>query len=110
MEPVGEDIGLMTGMGGCRRAQLKAVCVEAGMLALREGAKELNHEHFHGYVTDGNVSLFETPLTFPGARPYSGILEVQAKKKNDHFVSPTADVFLIPHCLELTALLPQYFA
>jgi len=43
-------------------AQLKAVCVEAGMLALREGAKELNHEHFHG-----------------------GILEVQAKKKNDHF-------------------------
>ena len=45
-------------------AQLKAVCVEAGMIALREGAKELNHEHFHG-----------------------GILEVAAKKKSDHFVS-----------------------
>ncbi|KAI5450596.1 26S proteasome regulatory subunit 6A [Naganishia albida] len=43
-------------------AQLKAVCVEAGMIALREGAKELNHEHFHG-----------------------GILEVAAKKKSDHF-------------------------
>ncbi|KAJ9100972.1 hypothetical protein QFC19_005368 [Naganishia cerealis] len=43
-------------------AQLKAVCVEAGMIALREGAKELNHEHFHG-----------------------GIMEVAAKKKSDHF-------------------------
>ncbi|KAF8319708.1 26S proteasome subunit P45 [Clavulina sp. PMI_390] len=41
-------------------AQLKAVCVEAGMIALREGASKLNHEHFH-----------------------SGIAEVQAKKKND---------------------------
>jgi len=41
-------------------AQLKAVCVEAGMIALREGADKLSHEHFH-----------------------SGILEVQAKKKND---------------------------
>ncbi|KAF8500610.1 26S proteasome subunit P45 [Gautieria morchelliformis] len=41
-------------------AQLKAVCVEAGMIALREGATKLGHEHFH-----------------------SGIAEVQAKKKND---------------------------
>lgn len=43
-------------------AQLKAVCVEAGMIALREGATVLDHEHFYG-----------------------GILEVQAKKKNDQF-------------------------
>ncbi|KAG8961618.1 26S proteasome regulatory subunit 6A [Tulasnella sp. 419] len=41
-------------------AQLKAVCVEAGMIALREGATKLNHEHFH-----------------------SGIAEVQSKKKNN---------------------------
>ncbi|KAL9711163.1 26S proteasome regulatory subunit 6A [Leucoagaricus gongylophorus] len=41
-------------------AQLKAVCVEAGMIALREGAKRLSHEHF-----------------------LSGIAEVQSKKKND---------------------------
>ncbi|KAG8822028.1 26S proteasome regulatory subunit 6A [Serendipita sp. 399] len=41
-------------------AQLKAVCVEAGMIALREGASQLTHEHFH-----------------------SGIAEVQSKKKND---------------------------
>ncbi|UZJ56337.1 hypothetical protein CBS101457_005657 [Exobasidium rhododendri] len=44
-------------------AQLKAVCVEAGMLALREGASELTHEHFVG-----------------------GIAEVQAKKKNELFM------------------------
>ncbi|KAI0345988.1 26S proteasome subunit P45 [Trametopsis cervina] len=40
-------------------AQLKAVCVEAGMIALREGATKLGHEHF-----------------------LSGIAEVQSKKKN----------------------------
>ncbi|KAF8895342.1 26S proteasome subunit P45 [Infundibulicybe gibba] len=41
-------------------AQLKAVCVEAGMIALREGATKLGHEHF-----------------------LSGIAEVQSKKKNN---------------------------
>ncbi|KAF8158205.1 26S proteasome subunit P45 [Crassisporium funariophilum] len=41
-------------------AQLKAVCVEAGMIALREGATRLTHEHF-----------------------LSGISEVQSKKKNN---------------------------
>merc|ERR1711939_1023424 len=43
-------------------AQLKAVCVEAGMIALREGATKLTHEHY-----------------------LSGVMEVQAKKKNDQF-------------------------
>ncbi|EFP84726.1 26S proteasome regulatory subunit 6A [Puccinia graminis f. sp. tritici] len=43
-------------------AQLRAVAVEAGMIALREGANEIHHEHF-----------------------LSGILEVQSKKKNDQF-------------------------
>ena len=41
-------------------AQLKAVCVEAGMIALREGSKMIGHEHY-----------------------LSGVLEVQSKKKND---------------------------
>jgi len=40
-------------------AQLKAVCVEAGMIALRREAEELTHEDFMG-----------------------GISEVQAKKKS----------------------------
>jgi len=43
-------------------AQLKATCVEAGMIALREGATQVGHEHY-----------------------LSGIMEVQAKKKNDKF-------------------------
>lgn len=41
-------------------AQLRAVAVEAGMIALREGYTQINHEHF-----------------------LSGILEVQNQKKND---------------------------
>merc|ERR1711976_276079 len=41
-------------------AQCKAVCVEAGMLALRRGGEELNHEDY-----------------------MEGILEVQAKKKTN---------------------------
>lgn len=52
-------------------AQLKAVCVEAGMLALREGATELSHEHFVG-----------------------GIAEVQAKKKVRHL-----EMTLLTFCL-----------
>ena len=34
-------------------AQLKAVCVEAGMIALREGAAKLSHEHFHSGIAEG---------------------------------------------------------
>ena len=34
-------------------AQLKAVCVEAGMIALREGATQLGHEHFLSGIAEG---------------------------------------------------------
>ena len=34
-------------------AQLKAVCVEAGMIALREGSTKLNHEHFLSGIAEG---------------------------------------------------------
>ncbi len=34
-------------------AQLKAVCVEAGMIALREGAVKLSHEHFLSGIAEG---------------------------------------------------------
>lgn len=40
-------------------AQLKAVCVEAGMIALREGATKLGHEHFLSGIAEG---------TFPSHR------------------------------------------
>jgi SpoVK/Ycf46/Vps4 family AAA+-type ATPase len=37
-------------------AQLKAVCVEAGMIALREGATKLGHEHFISGIAEGESS------------------------------------------------------
>jgi SpoVK/Ycf46/Vps4 family AAA+-type ATPase len=37
-------------------AQLKATCVEAGMIALREGASKLNHEHFLSGIAEGELS------------------------------------------------------
>jgi 26S proteasome regulatory subunit T5 len=40
-------------------AQLKAVCVEAGMVALREGATKLNHEHFLTGIAEGESFLIE---------------------------------------------------
>lgn len=38
-------------------AQLKAVCVEAGMIALREGATKLSHEHFLSGIAEGTVDF-----------------------------------------------------
>lgn len=38
-------------------AQLKAVCVEAGMIALREGATKLSHEHFISGIAEGEFIL-----------------------------------------------------
>lgn len=38
-------------------AQLKAVCVEAGMIALREGATKLTHEHFLSGISEGQSML-----------------------------------------------------
>lgn len=39
-------------------AQLKAVCVEAGMIALREGATQLGHEHFLSGIAEGEKMGF----------------------------------------------------
>ena len=48
-------------------AQLKATCVEAGMIALREGASKLTHEHFLSGIAEGTsttfVSIVEMYLT-----------------------------------------------
>lgn len=61
-----------------RRLKIQAVCVEAGMIALREGFTEITHEHY-----------------------LSGVLEVQSKKKNDHVslsltLHPSTFSFLVP--------------
>ena len=45
-------------------AQLKAVCVEAGMIALREGATKLNHEHFLSGIAEGASFLLSPPPPF----------------------------------------------
>ena len=57
-------------------AQLKAVCVEAGMIALREGATKLTHEHFLSGISEG-LSVILTRCTD------ADCLIVQSKKKND---------------------------
>lgn len=53
-------------------AQLKAVCVEAGMIALREGATKLTHEHFLSGILEGERSprvLFKLILTVESVSP-----------------------------------------
>ena len=57
-------------------AQLKAVCVEAGVIALREGATKLTHEHFLSGISEG-LSVVLTRSTD------ADCLIVQSKKKND---------------------------
>jgi ATP-dependent Zn protease len=52
-------------------AQLKAVCVEAGMIALRMGKNKIGHEHY-----------------------VDAIAEVQAKKKGMPLLSPTTKLLL----------------
>ena len=39
-------------------AQLKAVCVEAGMITLREGGSVIGHEHFHSGIAEGESIVF----------------------------------------------------
>lgn len=66
---------------GFNGAQLKAVCVEAGMIALRRGASELIHEDYMEGELGISLSLGITLLVLF----LSGILEVQAKKKTNLF-------------------------
>ena len=58
-------------------AQLKAVCVEAGMIALREGATKLGHEHFLSGISEGTIN-FSPPIS-----QIHLSFVVQSKKKND---------------------------
>lgn len=60
-------------------AQLKAVCVEAGMIALREGATMLNHEHFHSGIAEGMKFPLNNLLQLT-------VLPVQSKKKKNDLV------------------------
>ena len=44
-------------------AQLKAVCVEAGMIALRDGATKLSHEHFLSGIAEGTLTATMSHLS-----------------------------------------------
>lgn len=46
-------------------AQLKAVCVEAGMIALREGATKLSHENFLSGIAEGMCPYLLAPWNVP---------------------------------------------
>lgn len=59
-------------------AQLKAVCVEAGMIALREGATKLGHEHFLSGIAEGEET---SGMVF--WHGVDRLATVQSKKKND---------------------------
>jgi len=65
-------------------AQLKAVCVEAGMIALREGATKLNHEHFLSGIAEGKCSTVNSLLFI-----YSLSLSLQCKvrRRTTWFIS-----------------------
>lgn len=70
-------------------AQLKAVCVEAGMIALREGATKLGHEHFLSGIAEGEPPSFLVLRSRLCAAQWTILIRlrllrhtVQSKKKN----------------------------
>lgn len=63
-------------------ASVQAVCVEAGMIALREGFTEIGHEHYLSGILYVRFRL--SPLSDFCSLFLSVYSEVQSKKKNDH--------------------------
>jgi 26S proteasome regulatory subunit T5 len=54
-------------------AQLKAVCVEAGMIALRNGQHKISHEHYVDAISEVQVCVtFQWTLQANGANSFSG--------------------------------------
>jgi len=62
-------------------AQLKAVCVEAGMIALREGATKLGHEHFLSGIAEGESSLLFSYTIKIGADIWICGLQCKARRR-----------------------------
>lgn len=60
-------------------AQLKAVCVEAGMIALREGATQLGHEHFLSGIAEGETARLR------GSAQLTNRSSEQEKEQSDVF-------------------------
>lgn len=73
-------------------AQLKAVCVEAGMIALREGATKLNHEHYLSGIAEGSSGC-----SMSGAKVLTGSSSrFSSKQEEEH-----AYVLCLSHCRRL---------
>jgi hypothetical protein len=53
-------------------AQLKAVCVEAGMIALRSGQHKISHEHYVDAIAEVQVSGITSVSTGSSTNPLSG--------------------------------------
>ena len=60
---------------------VQAVCVEAGMIALREGFTEIGHEH---YLSGILCVHFYSAVLERALNRIDVHSEVQSKKKNDH--------------------------
>lgn len=83
-------------------AQLKAVCVEAGMIALREGSTRLNHEHFLSGISEGNrfcicvgnrVNVFLTSAKQEKEHPHVFCVDFAARLA--YLIHPCCRVFII---------------
>lgn len=70
-------------------AQLKAVCVEAGMIALREGATKLSHEHFLSGIAEGTSYPCPTAIF-----THSGVILDSAKQEEERL-----DVFRVVYSM-----------
>lgn len=94
-------------------AQLKAVCVEAGMIALREGATKLSHEHFLSGIAEGTSICidFSTILNYflhsskqEEERPHVFRLDWCMRPVYHVFGIPYTYDLLLPDCKHQTAV------
>lgn len=73
-------------------AQLKAVCVEAGMIALREGASKLSHEHFLGGIAEGTSAALGQPCPVLMTLCPDSPEQEEERPGLFHVVPPSADL------------------
>ena len=93
-------------------AQLKAVCVEAGMIALREGATKLNHEHYLSGIAEGSFSSFSL-LSFH-IHPHT-VDSAEQEEEHAHVFRliwapisrPCTCYPIVPHCFQSAACLKR---
>lgn len=80
-------------------AQLKAVCVEAGMIALREGATKLSHEHFLSGIAEGEPHCYciASLRLSPRSDPHSFALSSAEQEEEPAQLLHVVPVFLLSY-------------